>query len=94
MGGRVSSSNFAPMGASIAASRRSVFRQTSDRLGETARLTRIDLGERDVRSAQGALEGAVIGDRRSTDWCASHLTNALWPLLPLAKRLLSPSPRR
>ena len=36
------------------------FRQTADRLGEAARLTRIDLGVRNAGRAQGDFESAVI----------------------------------
>jgi hypothetical protein len=40
------------------------FRQTADRLGEAARLTRIDHGVRNAGRAQGDFESAVIGTGR------------------------------
>ena len=41
--------------------------QRADRLGETARLTGIDLDARNARHGQDALEGAVIGTGRLED---------------------------
>ena len=62
---RASNSSMAPMRARIAASRkRSVFASLPVASAKLARLTRIDLDERNASDAQRAFDGAMIGPGR------------------------------